>query len=245
MLPLFSFLLIFLVNSLTGQTGIGTSTPEPSAQLDVSSTTKGFLPPRMTEAERDAISSPADGLVIYQTDGAVGLYVRSSSAWVKLDSNGGGTTQYLAKAYCLRLEYNTSGDLVTDVNSHSFVTSTGYESNGASLTSASIQGDAMFVNVVFANETNPPKGILVYAFQPMNYQYVVHHYNIDSGYMRLKPNSQNFTSDGNKFTPLMFGNFGNQLTTIELDVRKDYVKFGSAAGLPIIRNPHAYLVFTF
>jgi len=95
-LPLFSFLFIFLVNHIVGQTGIGTSTPEPSAQLDVSSTTKGFLPPRMTEAERDAISSPADGLVIYQTDGTVGLYVRNSSGWVKLDDSqniNAGTNQ--------------------------------------------------------------------------------------------------------------------------------------------------------
>ncbi len=66
------------------QTGIGTTTPDASAQLDVSSTTKGFLPPRMTETERDAITSPADGLVIYQTDGTVGLYVRNSGSWVKI-----------------------------------------------------------------------------------------------------------------------------------------------------------------
>ena len=83
------YILIFTLlisSTLFSQTGIGTTTPDASAQLDVSSTTKGFLPPRMTEAERDAISSPADGLLIYQTDGTAGLYVRSSGAWVKLDN---------------------------------------------------------------------------------------------------------------------------------------------------------------
>lgn len=46
--------------------GIGT-TPDPSAILDASSTTKGFLPPRMTSAQRDGIVSPALGLTIFNT----------------------------------------------------------------------------------------------------------------------------------------------------------------------------------
>jgi hypothetical protein len=41
--------------------------PHPSAILDVASTNKGFMPPRMTSGERDAIASPATGLVIYNT----------------------------------------------------------------------------------------------------------------------------------------------------------------------------------
>ena len=41
----------------------------------------------MTEAEKDAISSPTDGLVIYQTDGAVGLYLRKSGAWIMLSES--------------------------------------------------------------------------------------------------------------------------------------------------------------
>ena len=49
------------------QVGIGTSSPNATAELDVSSTTKGFLPPRMTTTQRNAISSPAVGLVIFNT----------------------------------------------------------------------------------------------------------------------------------------------------------------------------------
>ena len=45
--------------------GIGTVTPHPSAILDVFSTDKGLLPPRMTEAEMNAINNPAEGLMIY------------------------------------------------------------------------------------------------------------------------------------------------------------------------------------
>jgi hypothetical protein len=44
-----------------------TDAPDPSAILDVSSTTQGFLPPRMSAAERDAIASPASGLIIYNS----------------------------------------------------------------------------------------------------------------------------------------------------------------------------------
>jgi uncharacterized protein (TIGR02145 family) len=48
--------------------GIPTSQIDPSAQLQVSSTTKGFLPPVMTQAQRNAIASPAQGLMIFCTD---------------------------------------------------------------------------------------------------------------------------------------------------------------------------------
>lgn len=47
--------------------GIGTATPNASAILDLTSTTKGFLPPRMTAVQRDAIATPAAGLTIYDT----------------------------------------------------------------------------------------------------------------------------------------------------------------------------------
>jgi hypothetical protein len=64
------------------QVGVGTSSPDASAALEVSSTTKGFLPPRMTATQRAAISSPATGMMVYQTDGTAGLYVYSGSAWI-------------------------------------------------------------------------------------------------------------------------------------------------------------------
>ena len=47
--------------------GIGTTNPNTSAKLDISSSTQGFLPPRMTTTQRDAISSPSIGLVIFNT----------------------------------------------------------------------------------------------------------------------------------------------------------------------------------
>jgi hypothetical protein len=58
-----------------GNIGISTSTPANSALVDMNSTTKGFLPPRMTTAQRNTIASPSEGLVIYNTDEkALNLY---------------------------------------------------------------------------------------------------------------------------------------------------------------------------
>ena len=50
-----------------GNVGIGTTTPVASAKLELSSTTMGFLPPRMTTTQINAIASPAEGLVVYNT----------------------------------------------------------------------------------------------------------------------------------------------------------------------------------
>ncbi len=50
------------------------STADSSAILDIASTNKGVLVPRMTAAQRDAIAAPAIGLMIFQTDGTAGYY---------------------------------------------------------------------------------------------------------------------------------------------------------------------------
>ncbi|HEY0109804.1 MAG TPA: hypothetical protein VGB67_09265 [Fibrella sp.] len=71
------------------QVGIGTVTPDLSAVLDITSTNRGLLLPRLTAAQASAIGSPADGLVLYLTDTngtftAVGFWGREAGAWVKL-----------------------------------------------------------------------------------------------------------------------------------------------------------------
>jgi hypothetical protein len=60
---------------------IGTETDLASSILTISSTTKGFLPPRMTNAQRLAIATPAVGLIVYCTDMVEGLYINKSTGW--------------------------------------------------------------------------------------------------------------------------------------------------------------------
>jgi len=77
--------LFFVGYNSNSQVGIGTATPEESSALDISSTSKGLLAPRMTTAQRVAIESPANGLLIYDiTENA--FYFYQSNAWMRMES---------------------------------------------------------------------------------------------------------------------------------------------------------------
>ncbi|MDC0380585.1 DUF1566 domain-containing protein [Flavobacteriaceae bacterium] len=67
------------------QVGINTNTPDSSSALDIESSTGGILIPRLTETQRDAISSPATGLMIYQTDQTTGFYFYDGIAWTRIE----------------------------------------------------------------------------------------------------------------------------------------------------------------
>ena len=74
----------FLTMDVTGNFGIGTTTVNTKALLDLTSTTQGFLPPRMTTTQRDAISTPPAGLVVYNTTTSkLNVY---TSAWEAVTS---------------------------------------------------------------------------------------------------------------------------------------------------------------
>ncbi len=88
--------LLFAVSIANGlqtfaQVGINTdgSQPDNSAMLDVKSTDKGILIPRMTQAQRDAITNPATGLMVYVTDDN-NYYYYNGTSWQQL-ANGGGS----------------------------------------------------------------------------------------------------------------------------------------------------------
>ena len=98
-------ILITVTVSRAQNVGIGTSTPATTAALDISSATKGFLPPRMDSIARNAIVSPATGLTIYNTtmktidywNGTVWVSIASTLPVVHFigESYGGGIVFYI------------------------------------------------------------------------------------------------------------------------------------------------------
>jgi hypothetical protein len=71
------------------------ATPDESAILDIQSTDKGLLVPRMSSLEKHNIPSPADGLIVYQTDSIPGYYYFNGDHWVTFAHNSGGVDDIL------------------------------------------------------------------------------------------------------------------------------------------------------
>ena len=85
-------LLVCITITTYSQVGIGTTTPDASAELDITSTTSGILIPRMTQAQRDAIVAPATGLLIYQTNNTPSFYYYDGTIWTTFGGGGGTYT---------------------------------------------------------------------------------------------------------------------------------------------------------
>jgi hypothetical protein len=86
--------LILILGSVPAfaQIGIGTTTPTPSAALEITSSTndKGVLIPRLSNTQKNSISNPAEGLLIYQTSAPSGFYFFTNGAWKLIISQTNG-----------------------------------------------------------------------------------------------------------------------------------------------------------
>ncbi|MCT4663600.1 MAG: hypothetical protein N4A45_00025 [Flavobacteriales bacterium] len=118
---------LLLAYILQAQVGIGTTTPHSSAILEISSTSKGFLLPRLTQAQRDALVDPAQGLLIYNTDS------KSIEIYTGITGNIGSHWKLTISA-----DTSTNGTAmisnITDCNT----ASTGILGSGASITANSV-----------------------------------------------------------------------------------------------------------
>jgi hypothetical protein len=92
--------------------GIGTTTPDASAVLDIQSSNKGLLIPRMSLEQRKSVNRPATGLMIYQTDEKSGFYFYNGKDWKPL-------TDATADAKSIALDadnWSKNGDAVSGTN---------------------------------------------------------------------------------------------------------------------------------
>ncbi|MDI5897012.1 ice-binding family protein [Flavobacterium yafengii] len=142
-------LILFLQISgiINAQVGIGTTNPEVSSILDIHSTNKGFLLPRLTTAQRDAISLPATGLLIYNT--TTSIFNFYNSGWKDFNTGlvlpiNGGTGIANSNASTLALPGGFATTLtttgLTDVTLP--MTGTLYGTQTGSITSAQIQNSS-------------------------------------------------------------------------------------------------------
>lgn len=145
---LLAFLVLATV-STHAQVAIGTPTPDVSAQLDITSTAKGLLIPRMTAAQRTGIGTPAEGLLVYQTDASKGLYIYMNAAWTLMGANA--TTlkfSFLSKTSDYTITTNdAANNLVIKNSSNSVVTFT--------LPSAGAVGAGRMVNITSTSTSSP------------------------------------------------------------------------------------------
>lgn len=128
--------LLFVVTQTNAQVSIGAPAPDASAQLDITSANKGVLIPRMTAAIRTGISSPATGLLVYQTDATQGFYYNAgtpgSPNWLLLQSSTNVTTQgntFNGASQLVQLNASTqlpavSGTNLTNLNASNLATGT-------------------------------------------------------------------------------------------------------------------------
>ena len=147
------------MGGVNAQVGIGTTTPSTSALLDLTSTTQGLLPPRMTQAQRNAILSPEAGLMVWCTNcGAAGeLQVYNGTSWSNL--TGGAQVGTISTITCGSATNN--GTLVSGIAAGSVSSEIPYSggnsgtNDGQTVTSTGVTGLTATLSAgVFASSGN-------------------------------------------------------------------------------------------
>jgi len=127
------FLFVLLSGTSVAQVGIGTPTPDPSAQLDIKSTSKGLLVPRV--ATTGDVPAPAEGLLVYQTAAPTGFYVYKAGSWVRLlttaDASGSSSGTIIPYASGTPVTMRGGSPLATSLVGFGSAASTVYLLNGA------------------------------------------------------------------------------------------------------------------
>lgn len=142
------------VFKLNAQIGIGTITPDNSAIVELSSTTKGFLPPRLSNIERRLITSPEPGLVIYNTDNQCIQYYIGAD-WYDPCCKNSVNQGIDGFSYLLRLDPSDETTLVAldTTDGTSLATQAGDEDYIYSFTSSTVGAESLIYSFVGGGET--------------------------------------------------------------------------------------------
>ncbi len=147
---LYFLFVFFSVSTCFAQVGIGTVSPSASSMLDVSSTTQGMLTPRMTTAQRLAITTPANSLLVYDTNLQAFYYYNTPLAsWVKLanDTTTRNNYKLVKSAADLAPELAAGGGTSYLLNTNTF-----YEINGTITLTAPINLNNAYLAGIDTNE---------------------------------------------------------------------------------------------
>ncbi len=137
-------LLVSYPFTATGQIGIGTITPNPSAIMDMTSQNQGMLTPRMTTAQREAIANPANGLLVFDTDmQSFEYFSTSENSWLKMSSKV--RDNFVLVKSQADFPAAVSNTITLDENSY-------YEINGSITLSASIDLNGAYISGLDASE---------------------------------------------------------------------------------------------
>ncbi|MFQ6601034.1 hypothetical protein [Flavobacterium sp. C3NV] len=145
LLLLFFFLITFIGNA---QIGIGTTTPDATSIVDITSTTKGMLAPRMTTIQRNAITSPAQGLLVYDTDLKSFYYFSSPSGWLPLLNSSVGRTNFKR----VKSAADLAPELIAGGSVYQLSSNTLYEINGSITLAAPINLNDAYISGQDTNE---------------------------------------------------------------------------------------------
>lgn len=125
------FGLLAIIKMNAQNIGINTTgtVPDKSAMLDVSSTDKGILVPRMNAAQRLAIVAPAEGLLVYQVEAATGFYYFDGTTWSLLLPEAAGKNNFnfkgsIAQGFDAKIDTKVNFENENYLNNAQFINST-------------------------------------------------------------------------------------------------------------------------
>jgi len=233
-------LTMFLISGLKAQVAVNTdgTNPDPSAMLDVKSTSRGMLVPRMTTVQRTAIAAPASGLLVFDNT-TQSFWFYSAGSWVELTDQG--SLQWTPNGS--NISYSAGNVGIGDATPAATLT----VGNGDKFQVSGTQGDVTFTDdeasIQFPATTNPNS--------PMMYMFSAGTQNADRMVIGHSPSFPRWGIEYHDTTDVFYlrsysargfafdlsnGNFG---IGVEAPTAKIYVKndpflrtavFGSAAG---------------